>query len=98
MAGGGWLRAEGRRKVLWQAKVEVMPKAGVLDPQGKAVQGGLTTLGFAGLQDVRVGKLIELRFAAESPEAARGLVEEACRRLLANPIIEEYRFTVEEAR
>jgi phosphoribosylformylglycinamidine synthase len=83
---------------LWQAKVEVMPKAGVLDPQGQAVQGGLGTLGFAGLQDVRVGKLIALRFAAESEEAARGLVEEACRRLLANPIIEEYRFTVEEAR
>ncbi len=73
-----------------------MPKAGVLDPQGKAVQGGLATLGFAGLRDVRVGKLIELRFEAESREAARTLVEEACRKLLANPIIEEYRFTVEE--
>ncbi|MGE5552704.1 MAG: phosphoribosylformylglycinamidine synthase subunit PurS [Betaproteobacteria bacterium] len=82
---------------MWKAKVEVVLKAGVLDPQGKAVQGGLATLGFAGLQEVRVGKLIELRFEANSRETARGLVEEACRRLLANPVIEEYRFSLEEA-
>lgn len=82
---------------MWKAKVEVMPKAGVLDPQGKAVQGGLVTLGFAGVTEVRVGKLIELRLSAESREAAEGLVAEACRKLLANPVIEQFRFSVEEA-
>jgi phosphoribosylformylglycinamidine synthase len=82
---------------MFLAKVEVMPKVGVLDPQGKAVQGGLATLGFAGVEDVRIGKLVELRLEAESLEAARTLVEEACRKLLANPVIEQYRFTIEEA-
>lgn len=82
---------------MWTAKVEVMPKQGVLDPQGKAVQGGLVTLGFEGVHEVRVGKLIELRLEVESREAARTLVAEACRKLLVNPIVEEYRFTIEEA-
>ncbi len=81
---------------MWKAKVEIMPKAGVLDPEGKAVQGGLTTLGFGGVREVRVGKLIEVSLAADSREAAEAAVEEACRKLLANPVIEQYRFTVEE--
>lgn len=83
---------------LWKAKVEVVLKPGVLDPQGKAVQGGLAALGFTGVQDVRVGKLIELRLEAGSREAAESLVDEACRKLLANPVIEMYRFALEEAK
>lgn len=81
---------------MWTAKVEVMPKAGVLDPQGKAVQGGLATLGFPGVREVRIGKLIVLQLEAGSAGEARQLVEEACRKLLSNPVIEDYRFTVEE--
>lgn len=82
---------------MWRAKVEVMPKAAVLDPQGKAVQGGLGSLGFAAVREVRVGKLIVLAVEAGSREEARAIALEACRKLLANPIIEEYAVTVEEA-
>lgn len=78
------------------ARVEVRLKKSVLDPQGKAVGGGLASLGFAGVRDVRVGKLIEVRLEAESREAAEAVAEEASRRLLANPVIEEFTVQVEE--
>jgi phosphoribosylformylglycinamidine synthase len=72
--------------------VTVMPRAGVLDPQGQAVQGALGRLGFDGVDDVRVGKRIELTVHGADPEAeARRMCEE----LLANPLIEDFTVTVE---
>ena len=68
--------------------VTVMPKAGVLDPQGKAIHHALEGLGFAGVNDVRAGKLIELDMADGTSD---GDVEEMCRKLLANTVIENYR-------
>lgn len=73
-----------------KARVEIMLKPGVLDPQGKAIGHALAGLGFAGIGDVRQGKLIEVDLAEEDPGAARAAVEEMCRRLLANPVIERY--------
>ena len=73
--------------------VTVMLKAGVLDPQGKAIAHALGTLGFAGVQDVRAGKVIELDLAETDPAKARAAAEEMARRLLANTVIE--RFDVE---
>ncbi|NBC32452.1 MAG: phosphoribosylformylglycinamidine synthase subunit PurS [Alphaproteobacteria bacterium] len=73
-----------------KVRVEIMLKSGVLDPQGKAIGHALSGLGFAGIGDVRQGKLIELDLAEDDPEAARSAVEEMCRRLLANPVIERY--------
>jgi phosphoribosylformylglycinamidine synthase len=68
-----------------------MPKAGVLDPQGKAIGHALETLGFAGVGEVRTGKIIELELTETDPAAARAQAEEMARRLLANTVIESFR-------
>lgn len=73
-----------------KARVHVSLKPGVLDPQGKAIGNALTSLGFAGIGEVRQGKLIEIELAESDPAAARAHVEEMCRQLLANPVIENY--------
>lgn len=73
-----------------KARIEVRLKAGVLDPQGKAIGHALAALGFAGVEDVRQGKLIEITLAESDPERARLKVEEMCKTLLANPVIEDY--------
>ena len=79
-----------------KARVHIFPKHGVLDPQGKAVQRALATLGFAGIEEVRQGKLIELELAESDPETARRQVEEMCTRLLANTVIENYAIKLED--
>jgi phosphoribosylformylglycinamidine synthase PurS subunit len=73
-----------------KARVTVTLKAGVLDPQGKAIGNALHGLGFGEVGEVRAGKLIELELDAADPAAARARVEEMCRRLLANTVIEDY--------
>lgn len=81
---------------MYLAKVHVTLKPVVLDPQGQAVQGGLHQLGFDGVQSVRAGKYLEIKLdAPDKPEAER-LVDEMCTKLLANPVIEQYRFEVAE--
>jgi phosphoribosylformylglycinamidine synthase len=72
-------------------RVTVMPKNGVLDPQGKAIAQALGTLGFAGVNDVRAGKVIELDVAETDPAKARAAAEEMARKLLANSVIESFR-------
>jgi phosphoribosylformylglycinamidine synthase len=78
-----------------KAVVTVMPKAGVLDPQGKAIQHALHTLGFSGVGEVRAGKVIELELTETDPGKARTEAEEMARKLLANSVIESYRVSVE---
>jgi phosphoribosylformylglycinamidine synthase PurS subunit len=81
-------------------RVYVTPKHGILDPQGVAVERSLPALGFDGVSGVRVGKFIELQVtvpAGTPADKARTEVDEMCRKLLANPIIEDYTFTVDEA-
>jgi len=73
-----------------KAKVHITLKNGVLDPQGKAVQHALTTLGFAGVKEVRQGKFIELDLAETDKDKARASVEQMCRTLLANSVIENF--------
>jgi len=74
-----------------QVVVTVMPKAGVLDPQGQAVRGALAQLGFAGVGDVRIGKRIELAIEGDDPA---GQARAMCDRLLANALIEDYQVEV----
>jgi phosphoribosylformylglycinamidine synthase PurS subunit len=76
------------------ARVVVMPKPVVNDPQGVTVRQGLAALGFGEVADVRVGKYIEVRLDGGSTEETRARVDEMCRRLLANQVIEDYRFEV----
>ncbi len=71
-----------------KARVHITLKDGVLDPQGKAIQHALGTLGFAGVNEVRQGKFLELDLAEADPEAARAALTQMCERLLANTVIE----------
>ncbi|HEY3111637.1 MAG TPA: phosphoribosylformylglycinamidine synthase subunit PurS [Chloroflexota bacterium] len=80
---------------MWLARVYVTLKPTVNDPQGLAIRGGLHHLGFAAVESVRAGKYLEVRVAAAEEAAAREQVEAMCRQLLANPVIEEYRFELE---
>ena len=75
-------------------KVFVTLKPGVLDPQGKAVQNSLQSLGFGSVQDVRVGKYLELQLDVAVAADATEQVRRMCEKLLANPVIEDYRFEV----
>jgi phosphoribosylformylglycinamidine synthase PurS subunit len=77
-----------------KALVTVMPKTGVLDPQGKAIGHALAGLGFAGVGEVRAGKVIELELAETDPAKARAVAEEMARKLLANMVIESFSVTL----
>jgi phosphoribosylformylglycinamidine synthase PurS subunit len=78
-----------------KARVFVMLKPGVLDPQGKAIGHALASLGFSGVGEVRQGKVIDLDLAESDQARARASVEEMCKRLLANTVIESYRIELE---
>jgi phosphoribosylformylglycinamidine synthase subunit PurS len=77
------------------ARVTVMPKPVVNDPQGVTVRQGLATLGFSEVSEVRVGKYIEVSLEAASEHEARQRVEAMCRQLLANHVIEDFHFEIE---
>ncbi|HUZ86560.1 MAG TPA: phosphoribosylformylglycinamidine synthase subunit PurS [Candidatus Baltobacterales bacterium] len=77
------------------AKIIVTPKPVVNDPQGITVRQGLASLGFTEISDVRVGKYIEVNLEASSEHEARERVEAMCRQLLANHVIEDFRFDIE---
>jgi phosphoribosylformylglycinamidine synthase len=80
----------------FQAEIDVMPKKEILDPQGKAVTGSMKNLGLAEIQNVRIGKHISLEIEADSEEAANAKVEQACKNLLANLIMESYSFKIQK--
>lgn len=75
-------------------RVDVMLKEGVLDPQGKAIGHALTTLGFSGVQDVRVGKVIDLDINETNADKAKETAKNMAEKLLANQVIEDYRVSV----
>ena len=77
-------------------KIFVSLKKGVLDPQGKAIERSLHTLGYNEVEDVRAGKYLELEMAATSRQNAELRVREMCDKLLSNTVIEDYRFEIQE--
>jgi len=79
------------------AEIDVMPKKEILDPQGKAVTGSMKNLGLAEIHNVRIGKHISLEIEADSEETASAKVEQACKNLLANLIMESYSFKIQKA-
>lgn len=81
----------------YQVEVRVTPRRGILDPQGNAVSGALASLGFQGVTDVHVGRLLVFSLQADGEDAARARVEEMCRQLLANPVTEDYAVRVAAA-
>lgn len=78
----------------YTVQVKVMPLKELLDPQGKAVMGGLQNLGLNAVNDVRVGKNITLQVEAGSPDQAKAIAEEASKKLLANPVMEYFEISV----
>lgn len=79
------------------AEIDVMPLKEILDPQGKAVTGSMKNLGLGEIQNVRIGKHITLEVEAENEAAATEKVDTACKKLLANLIMEQYHFTLHQA-
>lgn len=79
----------------YQVEVRITPRRRLLDPEGKAVENALRSLDFGGVNGVRVGRLVRLRLGADSVEAARVQVDEMCRKLLANPVTEDYEIEIE---
>jgi phosphoribosylformylglycinamidine synthase PurS subunit len=77
-----------------KAKIIVMPKRTVLDPQGKTVKNALESMGFKGIKDVRVGKFIEVELTGGNQAALKKKMDQACQDLLSNPVIEEYSVTI----
>lgn len=75
-------------------EVRVTPRAGILDPQGKAVHGALHSLDFPEVDDVRIGRLIRLQVHAPTEEAARVRVDAMCQQLIANPVTEDYEISL----
>ncbi len=80
--------------MIFTAQVKVMPLKELLDPQGKAVMGGLANLGLSGIQDVRIGKNISLQIEATTADAAKQIAEEAAKKLLSNQVMEMFEITI----
>ena len=78
----------------WKVNIEIKLKNGILDPQGQAVKEGLDALGYKNVNDVHVGKYIELFMEGEKEEEVKNQVNIMCKRLLANPVIEDYTFQI----
>lgn len=82
--------------MLYRAKIEVVLRPSILDPQGKATRHALHNLGFGSVERVRMGKLVEMMIEAGSEEMARETAINACQQVLANPVMEDYSIEIEE--
>ncbi len=82
--------------MIFSVEVKVMPLKELLDPQGKAVSDGLKNLGLKNINDVRIGKHINLQIEAATKQKASAIAEEAAKKLLANPVMEEYEISVNQ--
>ncbi|MDQ3048450.1 MAG: phosphoribosylformylglycinamidine synthase subunit PurS [Bacteroidota bacterium] len=80
----------------FRAEIDVMPLKALLDPQGKAVTGSMKNLGLPEIQNVRIGKHITLEIEADSKDSAKAKVDEACKKLLSNQIMESYEIEIFE--
>ena len=81
---------------MFLAKVLVTLRKSILDPQGKAIHHSLQSLGLSQVKDVRIGRLIEVQIDSPTKEEAERVASEACKKLLANPVMEDYTFTLEK--
>ncbi len=80
----------------YTAEIDVMPLKALLDPQGKAVGHGLKNIGISTVENIRIGKHITLEIEASSKDEAQNKVDEACKKLLSNPVMESYHFELKE--
>jgi len=82
---------------VYHSNISITLRKSILDPQGKAVEHAIHTLGLYSVQGVRIGKHIELSIDSASKEEAENITEQVCKKLLANPVMEDYSFTVEKS-
>ena len=80
---------------MYKANIHITLRQSILDPQGKATQHALENLGFSDVNKVRMGKYVEMWIETQDEEAARTIADNACNKLMANPVMEDYSFTVE---
>ena len=83
------------KQMKFRAEIDIMPQDALLDPQGKAVSSALKNIGLSEINDVRIGRHIRLLIESADKESAQVKVEEACKKMLANQIMETYHFTIE---
>ncbi len=81
---------------MFEAKIYITFKKGVVDPQGITIKGALESLGYQGISDVRLGKYIQMKLNTQDKEKAESDLKQMCAKLLANPVIENYRYEMEE--
>lgn len=79
---------------MYLAKIKVTLRKSILDPQGKAVEHSMQSLGFKDIKDTRIGKFIELKIDASSEAEAKKITDQACKKILANPVMEDYKFEI----
>lgn len=79
---------------MYSAKIKVTLRKSILDPQGKAVEHSIQSLGYKNVKDTRIGKFVELKIDADSENEAKKVTDEVCGKLLANPIMEDYEFEI----
>ena len=82
---------------MYLSKIRITVRKSILDPQGKAVENAVASLGVKGISNVRIGKYVELKIDGNSEIEARQATEEVCKKLLANPVMEDYHFEIERA-
>jgi len=81
---------------VYLARINVTLRSSILDPQGKAVQHAIASLGMEDVRDIRMGKYIEMKIESDDEAAAGRIADEACRKLLANPVMENFAYTLEK--
>ena len=79
---------------MYSAKIRITLRKSILDPQGKAVEHSIQSLGYKNIKDTRIGKFVELRIDASSENEAKNVTDEICSKLLANPVMEDYDFEI----
>ena len=79
---------------MYSAQIKITLRKSILDPQGKTVEHSLMSLGYKNVKDTRIGKFIELKLDVPNEEEAKKVTEEVCKKLLANPVIEDYEFEI----
>jgi phosphoribosylformylglycinamidine synthase len=79
---------------LYSAKIRITLRKSILDPQGKAVEHSIQSLGYKNIKDTRIGKFVELKIDASSENEAKNVTDEICSKLLANPVMEDYDFEI----
>ena len=82
---------------MYSAQIKITLRKSILDPQGKTVEHSLMSLGYKNIKDTRIGKYIELMLDIDTEEEAKKITEEVCRKLLANPVMEDYEYDIKPA-